>query len=94
MEVKFNRDLFVGVRVRIDSDEIKGKRPLGTVLQCSLDQTRHDIQGWAVGEEEDYCNLPLAQERVMMLEPYITHLSIEPVDKIEEQVTLRVPAEA
>jgi hypothetical protein len=54
-------------------------RPFGLALQYSLENARLDPQDWAVWEEEDYCNPPLAQERAAVLDTYFTDLNVQRV---------------
>ena len=69
------------LRERLDSNEIRGMSPFGTALDYSLKNARVDAEGWAVWEEEDYCNPPLAMERAAIIDTYFTDLSIEKVEK-------------
>ena len=77
VKAKFHKDLLTELRSRLDSGEIEGMQPFGRALQYSLTNARLDSQGWAVWEEEDYCNPPLAQERAAVLDTYFTDLSVE-----------------
>ena len=77
VKAKHHKDLLTELRSRLDSGEIEKMRPFGRALQYSLENARLDPQGWAVWEEEDYCNPPLAQERAAVLDTYFTDLSVE-----------------
>jgi hypothetical protein len=83
VKAKFQEELRDELRSRLDSGEIRQMRPFGSALQYSLDNARQDPQGWAVWEEEDYCNPPLAQERAAVLDTYFTDLSVERVQEGE-----------
>lgn len=83
VKAKVHKDLLTELRSRLDSGEIKQMRPFGRALQYSLENARLDPQGWAVWEEEDYCNPPLAQERAAVLDTYFTELGVQRVQKGE-----------
>ena len=67
------------LRARLDAGEITPMRPFGTALDRGLDGARHDADGRAFWEEEDYCRPPLAMERAAVLDHYFTDLTVEPV---------------
>lgn len=83
VKAKYHPGLLPELRKRLDSGEINKMRPFGQSLQYSLDHARLDPQerGFAVWEEEDYCNPPLAQERAAVLDTYFTSLTVERVQK-------------
>ncbi len=81
VKAKVHNDLLTELRSRLDSGEIEQMRPFGKALQYSLKNARLDPQGWAVWEEEDYCNPPLAQERGAVLDTYFTELGVQRVQK-------------
>ncbi|MGB7876063.1 MAG: hypothetical protein WBL25_16900 [Anaerolineales bacterium] len=83
VKAKVHKDLLTELRSRLDSGEIEQMRPFGRALQYSLENARLDPQGWAVWEEEDYCNPPLAQERAAVLDTYFTELGVQRVQKGE-----------
>ena len=76
VKAKAHDNLLSELRSRLDSGEIKQMSPFGKALQYSLENARLDPGGWAVWEEEDYCNPPLAQERAAVLDTYFTELTI------------------
>jgi hypothetical protein len=65
------------LRAWLDGGEITQMRPFGRTLQDSLLNARIDRHGWAVWEEEDYCQPPLAQERAAVLDAHFTELSVK-----------------
>ena len=83
VKAKYQENLLVELRSRLDSGEIKKMRPFGSALQYGLDNARLDPQeaGMAVWEEEDYCRPPLAQERAAVLDTYFTDLRVEIVEE-------------
>jgi hypothetical protein len=81
VKARFHTDLLTELRSRLDNGEIEQMQPFGRALKYSLENARIDPQGWAVWEEEDYCNPPLAQERAAVLDTYFTDLSVEHVQK-------------
>ena len=81
VKAKFHTDLITELRSRLDNGEIKQMRPFGSALQHSLEHARISQPGWAIWEEEDYCNPPLAQERAAVIDTYFTDLSVELVQK-------------
>ena len=83
VKAKFHKNLLTELRSRLDSGEIEKMQPFGRALQYSLENARLDPQGWAVWEEEDYCNPPLAQERAAVLDTYFTELGVERVERCD-----------
>ena len=83
VKAKFQVNLLDDLRKRLDSGEIYKMRPFGVALHDGLDNARLDpeAEGFAIWEEEDYCNPPLAQERAAVLDTYFTELSVETVQK-------------
>ena len=83
VKAKYQENLLVELRSRLDSGEIKKMKPFGSALQYGLDNARLDPQevGVAVWEEEDYCRPPLAQERAAVLDTYFTDLRVEIVEE-------------
>jgi hypothetical protein len=81
VKAKYHENLLNELRTRLDSGEIKKMKPFGQALQYGLDNARLDLQNesFAVWEEEDYCNPPLAQERAAVLDTYFTDLEVEVV---------------
>ena len=77
------RELFPELRKRLDDGEVRVMRPFGTSLHYSLVNARSEGEGWAIWEEEDYCNPPLDQERTAVLDTYFEDLSVERVDRGE-----------
>jgi hypothetical protein len=69
------------LKARLDRDEFLAMRPFGLALTYSLQHARLDPQGWAVWEEEDYCQPPLAMDRAAVLDTYFTDLSVEKVQQ-------------
>lgn len=67
------------LRRRLDSGEIRRMRPFGEALHQGLEAARLPAAGWALWEEEDYCQPPLAMERAAVLDTYFTDLSVEAV---------------
>jgi len=67
------------LRQMLDRDEIRSMRPFGGSLHESLDNARLQPNGYAVWEELDYCNPPLAMERAAVLDEFFTDLSVENV---------------
>jgi hypothetical protein len=76
-----DHDRLEELRQRLDRGEIVQMRPFGRALDDSLRRARVDPDGWAVWEEEDYCQPPLAMERASVLDDYFSDLSVEPVAK-------------
>jgi len=72
-----------GLRVRLDSGEIRAMRPFGRALHMGLDNARWKSDGVATWEEEDYCVPPLAQERAALLDEYFTGLEVQHVNRSE-----------
>ena len=83
VKAKFHEELLTELRSRLNSGEIEQMRPFGTALHYSLENARLDPLGWAVWEEEDYCNPPLAQERAAVLDTYFAELDVKRVQKGE-----------
>ena len=81
VKAKFEKDLLSELRSLLDSGEIRQMRPFGKAMQHSLENARVDLSGWAIWEEEDYCNPPLAQERAAVLDTYFADLNIEHVER-------------
>jgi hypothetical protein len=81
VKAKYHQSLLNELRNKLDSGEIKKMRPFGQALQYGLDNARLDPQdeAFAVWEEEDYCNPPLAQERAAVLDTYFTNLEVKNV---------------
>ena len=77
VKAKFHKDLLAELHKRLNSGEIEQMQPFGRAMQYSLENARLDSQGWAVWEEEDYCNPPLAQERAAVLDTYFTDLRVK-----------------
>lgn len=67
------------LRQMLDDKEIVPMRPFGNTLHHSLSNARLDDEGWAVWEEEDYCDPPLAMERAAVIDDFFTDLSVESV---------------
>ena len=67
------------LRERLGKDEFRRLRPFGNALTDSLRNARRRPDGFAVWEEEDYCNPPLAEERAAVLDEYFDGLSVEEV---------------
>jgi hypothetical protein len=55
-------------------------RPFGKALTHSLSNARHQPDGTAIWEEEDYCSPPLAQERAAVLDAYFDEIEVEQVN--------------
>lgn len=78
----------------LDSGRIREMKPFGRSVQYSLKNARIQSDGYAVWEELDYCNPPLAMEREAVLDRYFTDLSVLAVeegkgwDEIEELPSL------
>lgn len=72
-------DLLAELSERLQRDEFTGLRPFGRALTSSLRRARRLPDGKAMWEEEDYCEPPLAQERVAVLDRYLERISVEPV---------------
>ena len=83
VKAKYDKKLLPELRSRLDSGEIQVMKQFGRALQHGLDNARldPDKSGFAIWEEEDYCNPPLAQERAAVLDTYFTELSVEIVKK-------------
>jgi len=81
VQAKLKGDSLTELRSRLDGGEIRQMQPFGRALQYSLDSARIEKPDWAVWEEEDYCNPPLAQERAAVLDTYFTDLSVELVEQ-------------
>ncbi len=71
------------LRRGLDSGEISKMRPFGGALDLSLRNAKVDNNGYAVWEEEDYCNPPLAQEKEAVLNKYFDEITIEKVSEGE-----------
>jgi hypothetical protein len=54
-------------------------KPFGRALTQSLLNARVQPDGLATWEEEDYCHLPLAEERAAVLDRYFRQLEVRPV---------------
>jgi len=67
------------LRERLGNDEFRRLRPFGDALTQSLRNARRRPDGFAVGEEEDYCRPPLAEERAAVLDDYFEELGFETV---------------
>jgi hypothetical protein len=83
VKAKFHKELLTELRLRLESGEIRQMRPFGSALQYSLEHARIEQPGWAIWEEEDYCQPPLAQERAAVLDTYFTDLGTERVEQGE-----------
>ena len=83
VKAKFHKELLTELRLRLESGEIRQMRPFGSALQYSLERARIEQPGWAIWEEEDYCQPPLAQERAAVLDTYFTDLGTERVEQGE-----------
>ncbi|HCR69961.1 MAG TPA: hypothetical protein DIW23_00825 [Anaerolineae bacterium] len=85
VKAKYHQNLLSELRNRLDSGEIKKMKPFGQALQYGLDNARLDEHdsSFAIWEEEDYCNPPLAQERAAVLDTYFTSLEVKRVKEGE-----------
>lgn len=83
VKAKYQTDLLIELRKRLDDGEIKKMRPFGQALHYGLENARLDPQNesFVIWEEEDYCNPPLAQERAAVLDTYFTDLTVEAVQE-------------
>ena len=79
VKAKARPDQLAELKTRLDRGEILTMRPFGQALNFSLQHARLEPGGWAVWEEEDYCQPPLAMERAAVLDTYFTDLSVEKV---------------
>ncbi len=78
------------LRRELDAGRFIGLRPFGRALTASLEGARWEAQsGMALWEEEDYCSLPLAQERQAVLDKYFDELQVEPVARNEGRRQIR-----
>ena len=68
------------LKSRLNSKEITKMRPFGNTLHNSLENARVQGDGYAIWEELDYCNPPLAMERAAIIDDYFTELSVEVVE--------------
>ncbi|MDA4129064.1 MAG: hypothetical protein OK422_06395 [Thaumarchaeota archaeon] len=68
------------LRERLDAGEITIMRPFGRALDFSLKKGKIQEDGYALWEEEDYCDPPLAQERLAVLDYYFDDISVEKVE--------------
>ena len=57
-----------------------GMQPFGTSLSYSLNHARLRDDGFAVWEELDYCDPPLAQEREAVLDDFFEDLTVKAVE--------------
>jgi hypothetical protein len=69
------------LRRMLDSGEIKEMRPFGRALDFSLRMGKSQEDGYALWEEEDYCDPPLAEERKAVLDHFFLDISVEPVTR-------------
>ena len=81
VKAKARPDQLAELKARLDRGEILTMRPFGQALNFSLQHARLEPGGWAVWEEEDYCQPPLAMERAAVLDTYFTGLSVEKVQQ-------------
>ena len=70
------------LRAELDSGAIKEMEPFGNELHHALMNARVDDAGWALWEENCYCNPPLKQEREV-LDRYFDDLSTVTINKGE-----------
>ncbi len=64
----------------LQAGEIEAMRPFGRALYVALRSARLDSQGLARWEEEDYCDPPLREERVAVLDYYFEGIFVQRVD--------------
>ena len=81
VQAKPVQELTTDLHMILQSGEIRAMRPFGQALQHSLEHARIQEDGFAIWEEEDYCNPPLAQERNAVLDTYFEELSVERVEQ-------------
>lgn len=81
VQAKPVQGLTADLHVILRSGEIRVMRPFGQALHYSLENARVKENGFAIWEEEDYCNPPLAQERNAVLDTYFEELSVERVEQ-------------
>ena len=70
------------LRAELDSGDIQQMEPFGPELHHALMNARVDDAGWALWEENCYCNPPLKQEREV-LDRYFDDLSTVTINKGE-----------
>ena len=71
------------LRRALDAGEIAAYEPFGRALQHSLEGARRAPDGWAVWEEVDFCEPPLAAERKAVLDHHFREISVERVSEGE-----------
>lgn len=71
------------LRKKLYAGEIRKMRPFGNTVQHSLSNARIQPDGYAVWEELDYCNPPLAMEREAVLDIFFSDLSVKNVNEGE-----------
>lgn len=76
------RDRLDELEVRIRAGDFIDLEPFGRALSNSLRNARRDGD-YAIWEEEDYCNPPLAQERDAVLDDYFHDITVETVERGE-----------
>lgn len=68
------------LRARLNAREIVQMRPFGRALDDSLRRARLVPDQFAIWEEEDYCQPPLAMERAAVLDHYFENIAVSPVE--------------
>ena len=79
VRARARRELLPELERRLREGAFLGLRPFGRALSGSLWDARSAEDGYALWEEEDYCQPPLAQEREAVLDRYFEGISVEPV---------------
>ncbi|MVA99117.1 hypothetical protein GN330_17855 [Nitratireductor sp. CAU 1489] len=68
---------------QLDRAAFRSLKPFGGALTVALENACLRADGNAMWEEEDYCDPPLAEERVAVLDRYFDDLRVEAVEKSE-----------
>lgn len=80
---KPKKELLGELQSRLFRNEFIDMRPFGKALTASLQKAKWKDNDFAIWEEEDYCNPPLAEERAAVLDRYFDNLQVTPVEKGE-----------
>jgi hypothetical protein len=72
-------DTLEDLRAKLTDDAFADLRPVGPTISRSLCNARRRLHGTVVGEEEDDCLPPPAQEREAILDRYFRSIEVDPV---------------